>query len=176
MAIQGSYGPEKQDNLFEIKAGETTNPISAEYEHDKQIAHPSSLASLKLLRNYGSGFKKLKGKVIKDTSATETYVVSHKMSTEEIIRLAAARFVVFPTQMCDDYIHPFGFGLSGTLSEDEMRNVELVHCLLAVAEKVGYQQYDRATRLLLRCKWVSSARGNPVERLVFHFAEALGED
>ncbi|XP_062145115.1 DELLA protein RGL1-like [Alnus glutinosa] len=214
--IQGGYGPledfeneeavfkEKQvDHLSEIKAGETTNPISAEYrvkkgahlledqlqqiqptvsdavEHDKQIPHPSSLASLELLRNYGSGFKKLKGEILNDVS-TETNVVSHKFSTEEIIRLAAARFVVFLAQMYDDHynnmpMHPFGFALSDTLSEDEMRNVELVHYLLAAAEKVGYQQYDRATRLLLRFKWVSSPAGNPVERVVFHFAEALQE-
>lgn len=71
-----------------------------------------------------------------------------------MIRLAALRYVAFPSQMYDDYnlpTHPFGFSLLG-LSEDEMRNVELVHCLFSVAEKVGYQQYERASRLLVNCK------------------------
>ena len=77
----------------------------------------------------------------------------------------------------DDYymtMHPFGFALSG-VSEEETRDVELVHLLLSAAEKVGEQQYDHASRLLLRCKWISCTRGNPVQRVVFHFAEALQE-
>ncbi|XP_062145222.1 DELLA protein RGL2-like [Alnus glutinosa] len=142
---------------------------------------PSSLASFELLRKYGNGFKKLKGEIIlSDKSAHEsTPAVSHRLSTEEIMRVAGARYVQFPTQMSDDYLmpgHPFGFALSAAgLSEDETRDVELAHLLLAAAEKVSYRQYDRASRLLLRCEWISSAKANPVQRVVFRFAEALQE-
>ncbi|XP_042939376.1 DELLA protein GAI1-like [Carya illinoinensis] len=78
--------------------------------------------------------------------------------------------------MHDDYhcmpMHPFA---PSDLSEDEKRDVELVQLLLSKAEKVGYQQHDRARRLLLHCKWISSARCNSVQRVVFHFALALRE-
>ena len=71
-------------------------------------------------------------------------------------------------------MHPFDFALSG-LSEEEIRDVELAHELLSTAEKVGYQQFDRARKQLLGCKWGSSARANPVQRVVYHFVEALQE-
>lgn len=73
--------------------------------------------------------------------------------------------------MCDDYnymsMHPFGFALSG-LSNDDKRDVELAHLPFAAAKKLGC-----ADRMLLRCEWVSSARGNPAQRVIYHFAEAL---
>uniref|UniRef100_A0A7N2N3T7 DELLA protein n=1 Tax=Quercus lobata TaxID=97700 RepID=A0A7N2N3T7_QUELO len=95
------------------------------------------------------------------------------------MRVAGERYVRFSTQnqIYDDYwmpVHPFGSALLG-LSEEETRDVELAHLLLAAAEKVGYQQYERASKLLLRCEWISSARANPAQRVVFHFAEALQE-
>lgn len=93
------------------------------------------------------------------------------------MRVAGSRYVEFSVQMYDDYylpMHPFGFALSG-LSEDETKDVELAHLLLATAEKVGYQQLDRASKLLLQCELISSARANPVQRIVFDFAEALRE-
>ncbi|KAF5462414.1 hypothetical protein F2P56_018420 [Juglans regia] len=79
--------------------------------------------------------------------------------------------------MHDDYhmpMHPFGFAPSA-LSEDEKRDVELVQLLLSAAEKVGYQQHDHASRLLLHCEWISSAGCNSVQRVVFHFTLALRE-
>ena len=53
--------------------------------------------------------------------------------------------------------------------------MELAHHFIAAAEKLGYQQYDHASGLLLHYKPISSARGNLVERIVSHFAEALQE-
>ncbi|XP_042988786.1 DELLA protein RGL2-like [Carya illinoinensis] len=100
------------------------------------------------------------------------------LSTEEILRVAGARYVQLSTQMYNyNYhmpMHPFGLSISG-LSDYEKKDVELAHYLLSVAEKVGYQQYDRASRLLLRCDWISSSRGSPLQRVVFQFAEALRE-
>lgn len=87
--IQGSHGPygpledfekleamfkEEHDHLLEMKTGEYgfhqlqqqhshhQQPKSKNVPLDEQFAHPSSLpSSLELLRNYGSGFKKLTG-------------------------------------------------------------------------------------------------------------------
>ncbi|KAF5462412.1 hypothetical protein F2P56_018418 [Juglans regia] len=147
-------------------------------EQDKQIPHPFSLASLKLLTDYGSGFKKLKGERLSDESTESTCVASCRLSTEEIMRVAGGRYIQFRHQMYDDYYmptHSFGFALPGDLSEDEKRDVELAHLLLAAAEEVGFQQYDHASRLLSRSEWISSARGNPVQRVVYQFSEALRE-
>lgn len=137
-------------------------------EHDKQIPH---LPLLPFLRNDGSG-------TLRDIINAETCGVSRKLSTEEIVRVAGARYVqLSTTQMHDDYhmpMHPFGFGPSA-LSEDEKRDVELVQLLLSAVEMVGYQEHDRASKLLLQCEWISSAGCNSVQRVVFHFALALQE-
>lgn len=79
--------------------------------------------------------------------------------------------------MHDNYhmpMHPFGFAVSA-LSEDEKRDLEFVQFLLSVAENVGYQQHDRASRLLLHCEWISSTGCTSVQRVVFQFALALRE-
>lgn len=103
---------------------------------------PPSLASLELLRKYGSGFKKLKGVIIlSDESSAETpALLGHRLSTGEIMEMAGARYVQYPTQMHDDYlmpVHPFGFALSGDLSRDEKRDWELAHLF----EKVQTQDF-----------------------------------
>ncbi|KAI9181606.1 hypothetical protein LWI28_016615 [Acer negundo] len=91
------------------------------------------------------------------------------------MRVAGARYIHFSDQSFDDFsmvMHLFGYALSG-LSEEETRDVELVHLLLAAAEKVSYQQYERASRLLSRCDWIAAERANSVQRVVYYFAEAL---
>nr|GMD19933.1 stress response protein NST1-like isoform X2 [Ipomoea batatas] len=62
-----------------------------------------------------------------------------------------------------------------SLTAHETRDVELVHLLLAAAEDVSRRQYDVAANLISRCMWTASHSGNPVQRLVFYFAEALKE-
>ncbi|KAM1953596.1 hypothetical protein ACFX15_007916 [Malus domestica] len=152
-------------------------------ETNKQMPHQSSLAVLELLNNYGSAFKKLKRDRFSNrcneagASSMSSYSIQQKLSTEEIMRVAGARYVQFSNQGYDDFFvpsHPFGYALSG-LSEEETKDVELAHILLAAAEKVGYQQFERANRLLLRCEFAASFKVNPVQRVVFYFAEALRE-
>ncbi|KAK0583579.1 hypothetical protein LWI29_038381 [Acer saccharum] len=140
---------------------------------------PFTLSSLELLSNYASGSKKLKGKHYsnnpKNNETNDQGGHRRKLSTEEIMRVAGARYIHFSDQRFDDFsmvMHPFGYALSG-LSEEETRDVELVHLLLAAAEKVGYQQYERASRLLSRCEWTAAERANSVQRVVYYFAEAL---
>ena len=66
----------------------STEPV----EYNKQVAPTPSLASLELLRNYGSRFKRLSEQNISTLSNIETSFDRQKMSTEEIIRVAGARY------------------------------------------------------------------------------------
>ncbi|XP_050377875.1 DELLA protein RGL1-like isoform X2 [Argentina anserina] len=62
------------------------------------------------------------------------------------------------------------------LCEEETEDVEIAHLLLAAAEKVGYKQFERASRLLRHCEWNASFKGtSTVQRVVCYFAEALQE-
>ncbi|CAN6561566.1 unnamed protein product [Malus baccata var. baccata] len=149
-------------------------------ETNKQMPHQSSLAALELLNNYGSAFKKLRGDRLSNRCnevEASSYSIQQKLSTEEIMRVAGARYVQISNQGYGDFfmpLHPFGYALSG-LSEEETKDVELAHILLAAAEKVGYQQFERANRLLLHCQFAASFKVNPVQRVVFYFTEALRE-
>ncbi|CAN0885365.1 DELLA protein RGL3 [Linum grandiflorum] len=145
-------------------------------------------ASLELLNSYGSGFRKLNSSnnnnnniIINNQSAaisTAAYS-TRKLSTEGVMRVAGERYIQLSDQQrCDDFsmlMHPFGYALQGGLSEEETKDVELAHLLLAAAEKVGFHQYDRASRLLTRCEWIASDRSNAAHRVVHCFAEALRE-
>ncbi|KAA8549081.1 hypothetical protein F0562_000765 [Nyssa sinensis] len=116
-----------------------------------------SLASLELINNYANGYKKLKAEKLSNLDHHEMIRMGHerKLSTEEIMRLAGERYIQFCTQRVDDVymlMHPFGSALSG-LSLEETQDVELVHLLLAAAEMVSNQQFERANRLLTRCDW-----------------------
>ncbi|XP_074342807.1 DELLA protein RGL2-like [Apium graveolens] len=58
-------------------------------------------------------------------------------------------------------------------SVEEHRDVEIIQHLLASAEKVGEQQFSRASHLLSHCHQCSSIRGTPVQRIVYYFSKAL---
>ncbi|TQE00319.1 hypothetical protein C1H46_014046 [Malus baccata] len=148
-------------------------------ETNKQMPHQSFLAALDLLNNYGSAFKKLSGDRLSNRcneAEASSYSIQQKLSTEEIMGVAGARYVQISNQGYGDFfmpLHPFGYALSG-LSEEETKDVELAHILLAAAEKVGYQ-FERANRLLLHCEVDASFKVNGVQRVVFYFTEALRE-
>lgn len=115
------------------------------------VPPPSSLASLELLRNYGSRFKRLRKQNI--LTKTQTCASPKKLSSEDIIRLAGARYIQHSTTQWHDNLcipmYPYyGSGLQGLLSEEENRDVELAQFLLAAAERVGCQQFQRANMLL----------------------------
>ncbi|KAK7344375.1 hypothetical protein VNO77_13900 [Canavalia gladiata] len=160
------------DNLileeFNIEPSLQSNHETKELK--KQVL-PSSLASLELLSYYGSRFKRLRNQNISNDNTEICVSVSpQKLSTEEIIRLAGARYIQHSSQWHEIPMHPYGFGLS----EEENRDVELAQFLLAAAERVGCQQFERASMLLFNFPWNSSG-GSPVQRVIFHFAQALGE-
>ncbi|KAF8041451.1 hypothetical protein BT93_A0142 [Corymbia citriodora subsp. variegata] len=133
-----------------------------------------SLTSLKLLRNYGSRFKRLSGdEVLKPISENKKV----ELSTSETMWIASARFIQSSSGAADDLAllsHPYDSYFS-CLTEDEISNIKLGETLLAAAERVGCQQFDAASELLDQCDELCCSTGNPVERVVYYFSEALRE-
>ncbi|KAM7501157.1 hypothetical protein LguiB_000061 [Lonicera macranthoides] len=165
-------------NNFQLN-GTPSHAVQSIYGATKSLEKPCgfSVESLELLSKYGRGFEKPKDGNQSKLSSNCSITGTQKLSTEDIIRLAGERYIDFSTHMANGYsmfIHPYGSSLS-SLSTEETRDVELAHLLLAAAEKVGYKQFDFASRLLTYCEGMASDSGNPVRRVVFYFAEALRE-
>lgn len=139
----------------------------------KEKGYPFSLAALELLNNHGNGFKRLKReRIIEPSNDHQVAEEQRSLSTEEILRIAGARFIQsYPQQAASN---PFEWTFSG-LSREETKDVQLVELLLASAEKVGCQQHGSASRLLNFCDNLASKTGNPVQRVVYYFCEALRE-
>lgn len=89
------------------------------------------------------------------------------------MRVAGACYIQFATEREDN--DPFGGTMLSTLTMEETQDVELAHLFLSAAGKVANKEYDRADRLLSYCDRSASAIGNPVQRVVHHFAGALRE-
>ncbi|KAM3323653.1 DELLA protein RGL1 [Capsicum chacoense] len=141
--------------------------------------NPFSLASLELLKNYGRLSKNLSEENLSTNALNFEACLGnrHKLSMEEILRVAAERYIQYSTRKRDGlsrFIHPYGSALSG-LCMEETRDVELVHHLIATVEEVNNQQFHLASKLISRCMWVASDSGTPVQRLSFYFAKALEE-
>ncbi|EEF43078.1 scarecrow-like protein 18 [Ricinus communis] len=173
--------PPLQTCLKEIeKFGEIKNGIQ-DHDQTKKTNQKDQLSStsLKLLKRYVEGLKRLNSeriiKPINDTPSME--VPSQELSTEKIVRVAGERFIQTFTRTVDIVSmldNPFDLSFSG-LSVDEAKKVELAELLLLSAEKVGNQQYERASILLNQCDRLSSSTGNAVERVVHYFCKALRE-
>lgn len=162
----------KEFNFFEDHNHIMKSPSKNNRTKAKEAQFPIAMSSLELLSNYASTFKKMKPM----QQSEETDNSGQKLSTEDIMRVAGARYINFSTQSFDDVMNmdPISFGCQlSSLSEEENRDVELVHLLLAAAEKVGYQQHERASRLLSGCELFAAERGNSLQRVVYYFAEAL---
>ncbi|KAK7259221.1 hypothetical protein RIF29_24821 [Crotalaria pallida] len=171
--INFDYDLQETQPLQETKGLKNQEVASSEFlEYNKQLQ--PSLASLELLRNYASRFKRLSEKKENNIEAS---LEQQKLSVEEIIRVAGARYMQYSVHWNDNFcipMHPYGMDLGG-LSVEENRDIELAQFLLAAAEKVSCQQFERASRLLQHCQWNSSATGSSVQRVIFYFAKALRE-
>ncbi|GFZ11501.1 hypothetical protein Acr_22g0008990 [Actinidia rufa] len=177
--------PPFQSSLEEttkISSFHAENLLLDEPKKEKPCATPLA-SSLGILKNYGSGFRRLNLEKIKVPSYVtactkpEPMVAGRKLSIEAVLHLAGEKFIQSSSHGVDELSmlsHPFGSSFLG-LSEEQTKDVELVQNLLASAEKVGQQQYDRASKLLCQCYELSSDTGNPVQRLVYYFSEALRE-
>ncbi|KDP28976.1 hypothetical protein JCGZ_19527 [Jatropha curcas] len=156
---------------------QTCNGIE-EVGPEKEKACPFS--SLQLLKSHSNGFKQFSsGRVIEPSNYTHyssNKAVDEGLSTEQIMRIAGSRFIQSAGQEVDvgfSFNHPFD-SFSG-LSDEDTKMVELAISLLASAENIGNQQFDRAGRLLKQCDLFASNIGNPVQRVVYYFVEALRE-
>ncbi|CAK9138910.1 unnamed protein product [Ilex paraguariensis] len=123
-----------------------------EPEQEKSIIYSSP--SFKVLNIFGSGFSRLNGEKIE--------MPNYKITCTE---LAAEKFIQSCSQTIDELSvlsHPYASSVLG-LSK-EVKDVELIHCLLASTEKVSQQQFDRA-RVVTSKGWEKKQQYDIVERL-----------
>ncbi|CAK9138909.1 unnamed protein product [Ilex paraguariensis] len=165
------------EGISELVSVQSEDSEVIEPKKEEPILSPS--ASLTILNNYGGGFRRLNAEKINAPSYDTTCTVVHgrKLSTNAIMRLAGEKFINSCSQLVDDISapsHPYSSSFTD-LSDEEAKDVELVQCLLASVEKISQQQFDRARKLLIQCDDSSSNKGNPVQRVVYYFSEALRE-
>jgi len=117
---------------------------------------------------------------INDTSDEDMSPIAERgnaLSTEEVVRVAAAYFIQLSALESGDPSKlrlPFGLSFSN-LTSDEVKNVDLVCLLMAAAERESNQQFDKAKSLTGQCCTLSSHTGDPVQRVIYYFSEALRE-
>lgn len=133
--------------------------------------------SLKYIASYGVGVggnRRLHGeRLIAPPPSAGTGEPRLRLSSEEVVRVVGARYIRFATEQEDD--DSFGGTMLSALTMEETHDVELARLILLAADKVGNKEYDRADRLLSYYDRSASATGNPVQRVVHHFAGALRE-
>ncbi|KAK1350699.1 GRAS family transcription factor [Heracleum sosnowskyi] len=135
----------------------------------------SPLASLELLNTFGCRLKRLRVEQGNNISYNAISGPSRKeLSTVDIIKVAMDKFLGSTSQSCGDPCMLVHSGYS-CRSSDIDNEVEPVLFLLASAEKVANEQFDRARKLLSMCNHLASCTGSPVQRLVYYFAQALDE-
>jgi len=152
-------------------------PEISELLSPKENSSPTSFSLLELASNHKLNYNHFNGERISSSSDKEVKRTGNELSTEEVIRIAAAHFIQLSSPKDGDpsiQRLPFGISLS-SLTVEEIKNVELASFLLAAAGKVANQQYERAGNLLRQCYMLSSTTGNPVERVVCYFSDALQE-
>ncbi|KAK9179201.1 hypothetical protein WN943_028400 [Citrus x changshan-huyou] len=100
-----------------------------------------------------------------------------ELSTVDVIRAATAIYLQSSSHSSSNLslLDHFCGGSAINISGEESKDVELVHLLILCAEKIGSQQFDRASTLLDHCENFSSKIGNSVERVVHYFVKALQE-
>ncbi|KAJ0805948.1 putative transcription factor GRAS family [Helianthus annuus] len=137
---------------------------------DQDYKKESPFASLRIVKDFASRSRKLKGEKIHIPSE------SQKLSTIERIRMAGLLFIDSSSKVDEtsNPSHPFPASTSG-LSDDEAKDIDLLLTLLASADKTGQQQFEEANELIELCSKTCSNEGTPVERLVYYFSEAIRE-
>eukprot|EP00257_Ricinus_communis_P005223 XP_002519210.2 DELLA protein GAI1 [Ricinus communis] len=98
-----------------------------------------------------------------------------RISTQEIMRISRAWFRRISSEKLIDLstIQRLFDGSQFGLSGEEIKDVELSLLLLASAHRVGNRQFDHASKLLNLCDFLSSNKGNSVQRVVHYFTKAL---
>ncbi|XP_031264499.1 DELLA protein RGL2-like [Pistacia vera] len=151
---------------------EIQSEISNVGESEKERRSIFSLLASELEKRYQNRLKHLNMENLSSTSYKAVYCGTDApaLSTEEVMKVARARFSKYSPQISDNLLTH-----TNDLSDEDAKNVELAQLLFDSAEKVSNQQYDHARALLDICHNLSSITGNPVKRLVYYFVEALRE-
>lgn len=153
--------------------------ISDQAALKKESSHPFSLVSLELLNKYGSGLTRFNKEILDKAGHETTWNTTsvQEISTAEIMKAAIAGIPPLFSQKSDDLpmrSHLFRYDDFGICYEDA-KYVLLAQSLLVSAKMVGIQQFYCANEMLGMCDQLSSNIGNPVQRVVYYFAEALRE-
>ncbi|CAN1219498.1 DELLA protein GAI [Linum perenne] len=115
--------------------------------------NPDTLSGLfDLLGRGGNGRRKRNSNETSNVEVVEEADSVVRLSTEELFRIAGARFIQSYSKSGDLGTNPCDISFSGVLSDEERENVELVEFLLTAAEKVGDGQFERAAKLLVTGK------------------------
>ncbi|CAN1219500.1 DELLA protein GAI [Linum perenne] len=115
--------------------------------------NPDTLSGLfDLLGRGGNGRRKRNSNETSNVEVVEEADSVVRLSTEELFRIAGARFIQSYSKSGDLGTNPCDISFSGVLSDEERENVELVEFLLTAAEKVGDGQFERAAKLLVAWK------------------------
>ncbi|KAK2990250.1 hypothetical protein RJ640_014702 [Escallonia rubra] len=160
---------------FRLTQEEISKLANIQY-NNVELIEPQVVEPVDIAKKRRSSFRQLTDEtfgVVSD-DASSTKVSGEKLSTNAILQLAGEKFIQSCSEIPNGLCHPYASSFLGH-SDEEMRDVELVQCLLASAEKVGQKQFDSASKLLDSCDKLSSSEGNPVQRLVYYFSEALRE-
>ncbi|KAK1390388.1 Transcription factor GRAS [Heracleum sosnowskyi] len=132
----------------------------------------TSPASFEILENPGSKCSQRSSKKLHETSCSE--VGGAVLSTTEIIWLAGEKFIQSSSLGVYDFLELDLSSSTFSLGPDNKeRDVDVIKHLLASAEKVDEEQFDRAIVLLNQCDEYACAEGNPIQRLVYYFTKAL---
>ncbi|KAK1408366.1 hypothetical protein QVD17_40086 [Tagetes erecta] len=145
---------------------------------DQDCIKESPFASFKIFKDFASRSRKWNGEKIPIRESGEAN--NQKFSTIERIRTAGQRFIDCYSSKVDessDTSLPLLVSSSGLSDspDEETKDINLLLTLLAAADKTGQQQYNEASKLVELCRKMSSHDGNPVERLVYYFSEAIRE-
>ncbi|WCJ23338.1 GRAS family transcription factor [Euphorbia peplus] len=100
-----------------------------------------------------------------------------RLSAYEIMKVSRETFNKLSSQQYVDIsaVQNFFSYAKFNLSDEEMKDVQLAVILVTSAHKVSEKHFDEARRLLNLCDFLSSCKGNSVQRVVHHFAKALQE-
>lgn len=165
------------DSFFDIISNlpfQSSGEVFSENEETESKTKGSFAESLKILKNYKNRFRRLNAPKRRFPSYN---IRSQKLCVDEIIKLAAEKIIQGSFQGGDEsrvLSHPYASSFLGC-SEDDSKDVQLVAYLLASAEKVGENQFERARKLLDECDKLISFNGKAVERVVYYFSGALHE-
>ncbi|KAJ0605250.1 putative transcription factor GRAS family [Helianthus annuus] len=113
-----------------------------------------------------------------DRLASSEVSDERKLSTEEVIRLGGERFIqsrsLTLTNDMSKSTYPYVGSFAG-LSDQELKDVQLIENILLSSEKVAQQEFDQSRKLLDLCDALSSSSGNPIQKIVYYFSKALRE-